>query len=211
MRADRIPAGPSAKPTLVPGRTMQEELPNPLRADDESLIIPSDLLFPVLLGLHERFVEFRISSPCLSSPVTFLAKKTHQVIGKNVNFFPKLPFLGYLSMRIPLFGGPEVLVPLPALFTGILELCFLSKEGSNALPRNPCPKIKSLHISRLQAEPPQPRLFSGKKRAKGHSQELQALHVKCELDSRIYLKMPQQPKEFHVKAALSHGKCRVSF
>lgn len=107
--------------------------------------------------------------------------------------------------------APEVLVPLPALFTGILELCFLSKEGSNALPRNPCPKIKSLHISRLQAEPPQPRLFSGKKRAKGHSQELQALHVKCELDSRIYLKMPQQPKEFHVKAALSHGKCRVSF
>lgn len=48
-----------------------------------------------------------------------------------------MPFLGYLPVRIPLFGVPEV----SAFFTGILELCILSKEGSNALLTNPCPEI----------------------------------------------------------------------
>lgn len=100
VQADRIPAGPSAKPTSVPWHTMQEGLPMPRRADDESLTIPS--VFPKWFIIPSIVWASLTIRGVQNQPVTFPSKKTTRSLVNNVGFFS----LNWLFWVISLFGVP---------------------------------------------------------------------------------------------------------
>lgn len=122
-------------------------------------------------------------------------------------FFPKLLFLGYLLSLVSL--------KLQRFFQGNSQVVFLSKEGSNAQLRDPCPEISAHFLTRASPS-------SGSFVVRNGPRDNSNSHKHCTWNGTwihgFYLKMPQhsefelpQPKELHAQAALSHWKFRVSF
>lgn len=132
VRADRIPAAPSEKLILVPWKAKQPGLPNTPRGR-RTLIVTGVLAKGFISYSWSCLVltnnsEFRISSPWLSLPVTFIAKKTIRSLVNNVFFlncviFPAVPDpAGVTRIHHDDLGTSSV-------FRGCSELVFFVKGG----------------------------------------------------------------------------------
>lgn len=140
----QIPAGPPAQPTLVPWKTMQEELPNALGADDESLpdhcqCAPLKVIYysQYCLGSANNSCTSQLAAPACSS------QRKQSGHWSTMWVFFQTAFSG-LS---PLFGVPEV----AAVFRAILKLCFCQRRAAMLCLEIPAQQL--LHISWAGPDP----------------------------------------------------------
>lgn len=171
----QIPAGPPAQPTLVPWKTMQEELPNALGTDDESLPDHCQCA-PLKVIYYSQYCLGSANNSCtsqLAAPACSSQRKQSGHWSTMWVFFSKLLFLGYLLSLVSL---------KLQRFSGQFSSCAFVKGGQQCSAQKSLP---SNHCTFPEPGQTQLGLFCGKKWAKGQFQERQALHVKWNLDPRI--------------------------
>lgn len=204
----QIPAGPPAQPTLVPWKTMQEELPNALGADDESLPDHCQCA-PLKVIYYSQYCLGSANNSCtsqLAAPACSSQRKQSGHWSTMWVFFPNCFFWVISSLWCPWSCSG---------FQGNSQVVLLSKEGSNALLRNPCPAITAHFLSRAR---PSSGSFVVRNGPRDNSKSDKHCTWNGTWIHGFYPKMPQhsefelpQPKEFHAQAALSHWKFRISF
>lgn len=130
------------------------------RADDESLLIPSVLpkwfIIPSIVwsSLNNSRSSELAAPACHSLSCSSQRKQSGH--GLTMGFFSLNCLFWVISpLRSDSLVSLEVPAPVPlaAFFTGILKLCFLSKEGSNALLTNPRSQIPAQLPTAARASP----------------------------------------------------------
>lgn len=138
----------------------------------------------------------------------FLAEKTIRSLVNNVVFFPKLPFLGYLPGRIRLFGVPGS-SGAAAASREFSRCAFCQRRAAMLCPKSTAHLFPASSQSHFLT--PQSGSFVVRNGQRDTANSSEYCTWNGSWIHGFYLKMPQQPKEFHIKAALPHWKFRVSF